>query len=202
MQLKTKILCLSLATSMFVVGSRRYVAKELPKANDVMPHVVKKQTSKKSNVILVTISSLRSDHVGIYGYNRDTTPHFDAFAKDAILFKNAFATSSWQMPAVGSLFTSLYPSQHGATHIENKMKKCTTLPGTLREYGYYTAGFSCNPRLTAEKGFSQGIRALCVLLLFYLDTILYPRPYKPRHYVISSENGCERAGIFSKDDGL
>ena len=73
------------------------------------------------NVILITISSLRADHVGCMGYHRDTTPNLDAFGKRSCLFKNAFATSSWMMPAHGSIFTSLYPSSHGATHIDKKL---------------------------------------------------------------------------------
>jgi arylsulfatase A-like enzyme len=111
----------------------------------------------RPNVILITISSLRADHVSSLGYDRQTTPNFDKFAKDNILFTNAFATSSWQMPAVGSLFTSLYPSQHSATHIDNKLNsKVQTLAGILKENGFYTAGFGCNPRLSADYGFDKG----------------------------------------------
>jgi arylsulfatase len=115
------------------------------------------QVTKKPNVILITISSLRADHVSCLGYDRQTTPNFDEFAKKNILFNNAFATSSWQMPAVGSIFTSLYPTEHGATHVNKKLDpKIQTLAGTLKENGFYTAGFSCNPRLTGEYGFDRG----------------------------------------------
>jgi len=111
----------------------------------------------KPNVILVTISSLRKDHVSCLGYDRKTTPKFDEFAKSNILFTNAFAASSWQMPAVGSIFTSMYPSDHGATHISNKLNaKVQTLASVLKKNGYYTAGFGCNPRLTSEYGFDNG----------------------------------------------
>jgi len=109
------------------------------------------------NVILITISTLRADHVGCLGCQRDTTPDFDRFAEENILFTNAFATSSWQMPAVGSIFTSLYPTQHGATHINNKLsQKVQTLAGILKENGFYTLGFCCNPRLSADYGFDHG----------------------------------------------
>ena len=114
-------------------------------------------TANRPNVILVTISSLRADHVSSLAYDRRTTPNFDKFAKDNILFTNAFATSSWQMPAVGSIFTSLYPTDHGATHINNKLNaKVQTLADILRANGYYTAGFGCNPRLSADYGFDKG----------------------------------------------
>jgi len=109
------------------------------------------------NVILITISSLRADHVSCFGYGRDTTPHFDRFAAEHVCFRNAFATSGWMMPAHGSLFTSLYPSCHGATHIDRTLgAECTTLAEILADNGYYCAGFCCGPRLDAEHGFARG----------------------------------------------
>jgi arylsulfatase A-like enzyme len=61
------------------------------------------------------------------------------------------------MPAVGSIFTSLYPIEHGATHINEKLDpNVQTLAAILKDHGFYTAGFSCNPRLTGEYGFDRG----------------------------------------------
>lgn len=109
------------------------------------------------NVVLITISSLRADHVSCLGYRRHTTPHFDAFAARGVLFRNAFAASSWTMPAHGSLFTSLYPSEHGATHIDRQLGEGgKTLAERLAAGGYFCAGFCCNPRLTRGKGFARG----------------------------------------------
>ncbi|MCX5637743.1 MAG: sulfatase, partial [Planctomycetota bacterium] len=110
-----------------------------------------------ANVILITISTLRADHVSCLGYKKDTTPNLDAFARENVLFRNAFATSSWMMPAHGSIFTSLYPSVHGATHIDKKLadEHCT-LAEILKDNGYYCVGFCCNPRLDEEHGFAQG----------------------------------------------
>jgi len=109
------------------------------------------------NVILITISTLRADHVSCLGYERDTTPSFDAFSEENVLFRNAFATSGWMMPAHGSIFTSLYPSLHGATHINKSLgDEHYTLAEILRDNGYYCVGFCCNPRLDQEHGFAQG----------------------------------------------
>ncbi len=109
------------------------------------------------NVVLITISTLRADHVGRLGCARQTTPRFDAFASGAVLFRNAFAPSSWNMPAHGSIFTSLYPSEHGATHINLRLnERCRTLAEMLADGGYHCAGFCCDPRLTHEKGFARG----------------------------------------------
>jgi arylsulfatase A-like enzyme len=111
----------------------------------------------RANVILITISTLRADHTGCLGYDRATTPHLDRFAERSILFRNAFATSGWMMPAHGSLFTSLYPSAHGATHIDKRLgTDHETLAEILAANGYYCVGFCCGPRLDAEHGFAQG----------------------------------------------
>ncbi len=111
----------------------------------------------RPNVILITVSTLRADHVTCLGYDKDTTPNFDEFCKRAVLFTNFFAVSSWAMPNHGSILTSLYPTFHGATHIEKRLdEKHLTLAEMLRENGYYCAGFTCNPRLTEDLGFGQG----------------------------------------------
>lgn len=116
-----------------------------------------KFTETPVNVILITISSLRADHVGRLGYHRDTTSNLDAFSRDNILFRNAFAASGWMMPTHGSIFTSLYPSAHGATHINRRLgDQHVTLAEVLNDNGYYCVGFCCSPRLDREHGFAQG----------------------------------------------
>ncbi len=113
--------------------------------------------SQPLNIVLITISSLRADHVGCLGYHRDTTTAFDSFAKNGVLFTQAFATSGWMMPAHGSIFTSLHPDSHGATHINNKLgSKHKTLAEILKANGYVTVGFCSNPRLDSEHGFDRG----------------------------------------------
>ena len=62
------------------------------------------------NVILVSIDSLRADHVGCYGYERDTTPHLDRFAREGVRFDQHVSSSSWTLPAHASLFTSVADS--------------------------------------------------------------------------------------------
>ena len=125
------------------------------KKDKLLSDTVKIQT--RPNVILITISSLRADHVSCMGYDRQTTPNFDKFAGDNILFTNAFATSSWQMPAVGSIFTSMYPSDHEAIHVIKKLgANVNTIAGILNKNGYHTAGFGCNPRLMGDWGFGKG----------------------------------------------
>lgn len=65
------------------------------------------------NVILVSIDTLRADHVGVYGYARDTTPFLDRFAEGATVFERAFTTCPWTLVAHMTMLTGLFPAQHG-----------------------------------------------------------------------------------------
>ena len=65
------------------------------------------------NAILISIDTLRADHLGCYGYARPTSPHLDRFAAAGALFEHAVAESSWTMPSHASLLTGLLPSRHG-----------------------------------------------------------------------------------------
>jgi len=62
---------------------------------------------------VITIDSLRPDHLGCYGYARPTSPNLDAFAARAVRFTNAFSTSSFTPPSHGSLLTSRHVGDHG-----------------------------------------------------------------------------------------
>ncbi|MCZ6681846.1 MAG: sulfatase-like hydrolase/transferase, partial [Planctomycetota bacterium] len=66
------------------------------------------------NVILITLDTLRADHLGCYGYDRPTSPRIDAFAETATLYRRGYATSPWTVPTHGSLFTGKFPYEHGA----------------------------------------------------------------------------------------
>lgn len=112
---------------------------------------------RQSNVILIVVESLRSDHVGCYGYARNTTPAIDALAADGIQFNRAFASSGWTMPSVMTLMTSRSPSDHGAISYRHALAAgITTLAAELRRGGYSTAGIVANPTLHGEYGFRSG----------------------------------------------
>ena len=61
------------------------------------------------NVILICIDTLRADHLGCYGYSRDTSPHLDAFARESVFFENAYSTTAWTFPSHFAMFTARYP---------------------------------------------------------------------------------------------
>lgn len=109
------------------------------------------------NVLVYLVDTLRADHLGSYGYPKPTSPEFDAFARDATVFEDCRATTSWTKPSVASLLTSLYPSAHSC--IEQRevlVPEAETLPEVLRAAGWETAAFVDNPFVSPEFGFGQG----------------------------------------------
>lgn len=78
-----------------------------------------------TNVILLTVDTFRPDHLGCYGYKRDTTPFLDTIARKGVIFKNVISSSPWTSPGMISIFTGLYPSVHGVQARGNSL-----LPGT------------------------------------------------------------------------
>jgi arylsulfatase A-like enzyme len=104
-----------------------------------------KQVDQYPNIVLIVLDSVRQDHLSSYGYFRQTTPHIDRLAEDGIRFENAYSTSCWTIPAHASLFTGLYPSQHGADLDGWSLPdEHTTLAEYLKSLGYATACISCN----------------------------------------------------------
>jgi arylsulfatase A-like enzyme len=110
------------------------------------------------DLVLVVIDALRADHLGSYGYPRPTSPHIDRLAGQGILFTNASAPSSWTRPSIASLFTSRWPSEHGAVSmLEPLSGKLPTLAERLREAGYLTIGISANfVHVTKGSGLARG----------------------------------------------
>src|SRR5262245_41332654 len=119
---------------------------------------------RRPSIVLVLVDALRPDHLGCYGYRRLTSPVLDSFAASAVVFENAVAVSSWTKPSIPSLFTSLYPSQHGvfegsahgdAPESDVLPDEAVTLAETLKERGYATAAFVNNLHLRPRSGLAQ-----------------------------------------------
>ena len=94
--------------------------------------------SKPPNLLLVTLDTTRADHLGLYGYERDTSPQLDELAVESRVYENAYSTSSWTLPSHASLFTGLYPSSHGARYDEDsELRLSAALPdhAAARSYG-------------------------------------------------------------------
>ena len=139
----------------------------------------------KPNIILITLDTVRADHLSCYGYKRLTTPHVDRLSREAVLYKNAYSTDSWTLPSHASIFTGKYPSKHGAhfnpdflsidpnlykTEREKNLPMEEEIPGSifklseenltlteiLSEKGYRTAGIIGGNFCSSIFGLSQG----------------------------------------------
>lgn len=102
---------------------------------------------KDTNVILVSLQCLRPDHLGVYGYKRDTSPNIDHLAKSSILFDTTIAQSNLTPVAMMSVLTSQYPRVNGMIAFDTAREAVTsrTLPEILKYYGYTTAAVSGSP---------------------------------------------------------
>jgi len=113
--------------------------------------------ARARRVILISIDTLRADHLGCYGYPKDTTPHIDALAADGALFTDAYAPSSWTLPSHVSLLTSLSCFRHGVNLETDRMEEArTTLADALHADGFLCAAVHGGGFLSPLYGFSKG----------------------------------------------
>ena len=114
----------------------------------------------KMNVIVISVDSLRTDHMGLYGYTRDTTPQIDAWAKGAMVFDNYFSTSYLTPISEMSVQTGDYPATNGIINFESQLHPAiNTLAEILQQQGWRTAAFGSSPEYsgpTLKLGFSRG----------------------------------------------
>jgi arylsulfatase A-like enzyme len=109
------------------------------------------------NILLISIDSLRADHLHCYGYPRATSPHLDALAAEGARFETVISPTSWTLPAHMTLLTSLPPEKHGV--ITNHLRLASgieTIPQHMQRSGYATAGFVSTTYLDGLYGFSRG----------------------------------------------
>lgn len=109
------------------------------------------------NVVLISIDSLRPDHLGCYGYHRNTSPNIDRLAGRGAIFLDAVSTTSWTLPAHISLFTGTDISVHGVANDGLSLHPgIPVLAEALKEAGYRTAAFCSSPYLNPAFGFDRG----------------------------------------------
>ena len=116
--------------------------------------------SKRANVLLITLDTLRPDHLTTYGYQRATSPALDELAKDSFVFDEAFTVATTSGPSHATLLTGLYPAQHGLLDNGQELNDETrTLAEILRQAGYDTAGFVGYYALAEESGLDNGFQS-------------------------------------------
>jgi arylsulfatase len=121
---------------------------------------------KKPNILFLLLDTLRADHLSGYGYERETSPVLDAFAKENLKFDFALTAAPWTPASVASMFTGLYPSSHGMMPPNDRdiakkgysrlASSHITLAEILQGNGYKTLAVSPNPWVTKEFGYDQG----------------------------------------------
>ncbi len=111
----------------------------------------------RAPIILIDIDTLRADHLGTYGYARDTSPAIDAFASEAAVFEWTFAQGPNTPPSQASILTGLYPSRHGRITGGDVLRgSVQTLAEVLKAAGYTTAGFVDGGLMHSQFGMAQG----------------------------------------------
>ena len=128
-------------------------------------------------IVLVTIDTLRADHLGCYGYPRDTSPFLDRLADQGVRFEHAFASMATTVPSHASIFTSRYPLQLGVLKNGDRLSDdATTLAEILRDLGFTTAGFVGPPRHFSSGNLAQGFDTF--------NEHIYARPYRQAHNTV------------------
>ncbi len=109
------------------------------------------------DVVLLVLDTVRAMNVSAYGYERKTTRHFDALAREGALFLDATSPATWSLPSHASLFTGRYPSSHGAhaehTYLDDRFP---TLAQVFQQNGYETFCITANAWISDGLGLTRG----------------------------------------------
>jgi arylsulfatase len=120
-------------------------------------------THPRRNVLLITVDTLRADHMGAYGYARATTPHLDRLAAESMVFEEAHTPRAKTTPAIVSLLTGRYPHDHGVRDLATPLEReVELLQEELREADYATGAIVGNWVLAdARSGLARGFDLWC-----------------------------------------
>ncbi len=108
--------------------------------------------AQSANLVICVLDSARADHVGCYGYPRETTPNIDKLAGESVVFRNHFSAYPSTKPSTASLFTGLYPDTHRIIGGKTPDKSAVTLAQWLKGAGFRTVMFSSNAVASPEVG--------------------------------------------------
>lgn len=158
------VLCALAVAGALAHGVRDWRARSAARLRDQPQPGQAASGPDRPNVVLVVIDTVRAGHLSSYGYARRTTPHLDALAAQGVRHTNATTPYGWSLAAHASLFTGLFPREHGVgLRAEGRSAtvlhpRHVTLAETLAEAGYATAGISANPLVSRAFGLDQGFR--------------------------------------------
>jgi len=116
-------------------------------------------TESRPHVVLISVDTLRRDHLPVYGYSRNTAPELGRLAAEGVVFENAIAAHTMTAPSHASMFTSLHPASHGVLRNGLKLRSsCTTLAEVLAERGYFTGAFVSSWTMDAYAELDRGFQ--------------------------------------------
>jgi arylsulfatase A-like enzyme len=108
-------------------------------------------------VILISLDTLRADHLACYGYDRDTSPNIDLLARDGVRFAESRAASAWTLPSHISMLTAQNTFNHGVCAPDLRLDPATpTLAELLKAKGYWNAAFTGGGYVSGFFGFNKG----------------------------------------------
>lgn len=135
------------------IAALAFFARPLMTGNAIMDSV---EPPEDMNIVFITIDTLRADHLGVYGYERDTSPNIDEFAEESLIFEKAYVQWPRTGPSMTSIFSSTYAHTNGVMRTEKISEDILMLPEVLKENGYSTFAVVNNPVLSEEFNFDQG----------------------------------------------
>ncbi len=113
--------------------------------------------SPRPHIVVYVIDTLRADHLGAYGYDRNTSPALDRLASQSILFERAYSPAPWTLPSVVSILTSLPPCEHQVLLDRRQLAPgVATWAERIRAQGYRTVNFHANPYAGRASGLHRG----------------------------------------------
>jgi arylsulfatase A-like enzyme len=109
------------------------------------------------NVIFILVDTLRADHLGVYGYERDTSPFLDQMTASGVRFADVQCQSTWTKSSMASLWLGAYPARTGVLRLSHAIPEAATLPAEiLSDAGFRTVGIWRNGWVANNFGFAQG----------------------------------------------
>lgn len=145
-----------------IKSNRKYILSGLVALLAVLPVLVLTSCggdkgSERPHILFITIDTLRRDHLGAYGYARNTSPFLDKLAKEGVMFKNAVTPIPSTASSHATMLSSLHPLTHGITSNANPLtEKVQTMPEVMQKNGYHTVGTVSVVFLSKRYHFHQG----------------------------------------------
>jgi arylsulfatase A-like enzyme len=149
--------------------------------------------------MILVMDTVRADHCSTWGYARATTPGLDRLAQSSTVYTQAISPSPWTLPAHMSLFTGLFPSEHGVLTEQDRLNKgVLLLAEILRDAGYRTAGFTSNAWASSLYGLDRGFEWFVEMFRGERGEEkeeLRKNLDRARHLLFLKDSGAEKANI-------